>query len=251
MEEKKLIGVFIENNSNFLDKYKCHLNENFTISIFPDTNSALPYIVENNTSIMFCIIRWSLESEELIKYFIEKVNAINPTIKIAIIETADTFASYYGNITKNYNTISFTKNEDPKDICKTVMSSIPNDSKPRRQYSRVNWPLNVAISFSDKTKPKIERNILSISGNGAYVCSDTNMPQKGDTLGLTISFKDFKLFTEARVVWNNEDNKKPEYPNGFAVSFVDIGLASQKIIDSIIRDKLLQDTLIEHKDENL
>ena len=108
----------------------------------------------------------------------------------------------------------------------------------------------VGNEYKDKIKNSIDRNILSISGNGAYISSDTSIPDKGDMLGLTISFKDFKLFTEAKVVWVNDDNKKPEFPKGFAVQFIDIGPASQKIIDQIIRDKLLQEILIEYKDEN-
>ena len=106
------------------------------------------------------------------------------------------------------------------------------------------------IAYKDKIRGTIDRNILSISGNGAYISSDTNIPDKGDMLGLTISFKDFKLFTEAKVVWINNENQKPDLPKGFAVQFIDIGMASQKIIDQIIRDKLLQELLVELKDEN-
>ena len=125
-----------------------------------------------------------------------------------------------------------------------------NDSSQRRQYSRVNWPLNVIVSYKDKMRGTMERNILSISGNGAYIRSDINIPNKGDMLGLTISFKDFKLFTEAKVVFINNGTERPNFPKGFAVQFIDIGVASQKIIDQIIRDKLLQEILIEYEDEN-
>lgn len=249
MNGNKLIGVFIEKDNNLIDKYKNCMNNFFQMSIFTNTSSALPYIVENNINILFCVIRWNTEPEESVKLFMEKIHSINPLIKIIVIETVETFSDYYSEIIKKYNIMYFTKNEEVKLICQKISDSIDQNNIPRRKYSRVNWPLNVIISFFDKSKPKIERNILSISGNGAYICSDTNIPQKGETLGLTISFKDFKLFTEARVVWTNEDNKREEYPNGFGVSFVDIGVASQKIIDSIIRDKLLQEILVEHEDE--
>lgn len=148
----------------------------------------------------------------------------------------------------------FHRNTDVSVIVQSIQNEVSkildDGNKKRRQYSRVNWPLNVIIAYKDKIRGTIDRNILSISGNGAYISSDTNIPDKGDMLGLTISFKDFKLFTEAKVVWINNENQKPDLPKGFAVQFIDIGMASQKIIDQIIRDKLLQELLVELKDEN-
>ena len=240
-------GVFIENEPSILKKYKNPLEDSFDITVFNDTNSSLSYIIENNLNIYFYIVRATKSNEESLKFFADKIKNINPQIKLILIESENSASDE-----KKYdNALIFPKQIDTAHIVSSLKQYIENigDSK-RRQYSRVNWPLLVVISYKDKSRNPIDRNILSISGNGAYISSDTSIPDKGDMLGLTISFKDFKLFTEAKVVWINDDNKKPDLPKGFAVQFIDIGPASQKIIDQIIRDKLLQEILIEYKEEN-
>lgn len=244
---ERIKGVLIENEPSILEKYRSLLREAFDITVFNDTNSSLAYIIENNLNIYFYIIRVKKDGEDSAKFFADKIKEINPQIKLVIIESEDSF-----NDERKYNNaLIFPKQIDVAHIVSGIKKYVESigDSK-RRQYSRVNWPLHVIISYKDKSRNPIDRNILSISGNGAYISSDTSIPDKGDMLGLTISFKDFKLFTEAKVVWINDDNKKPDLPKGFAVQFIDIGPASQKIIDQIIRDKLLQEILIEYKEEN-
>lgn len=246
---KKVKGIFIENDPSILEKYKSSFDESFDMTVFKDANSSLSYIIENNLNIYFYVMRVENNNEDSINFFYHKIKKINPQIKLVIIESEN------GAIideTKYNNALIFPKQIDAAHIVASILKSIENidNNQKRRQYSRVNWPLHVIIGYKDKSRNSIDRNILSISGNGAYISSDTSIPDKGDMLGLTISFKDFKLFTEAKVVWVNDDNKKPEFPKGFAVQFIDIGPASQKIIDQIIRDKLLQEILIEYKDEN-
>lgn len=244
---KKVKGLFIENEPSILEKYKSSLNDSFDITIFKDTNSSLAYIIENNLNIYFYIIRITKNNGDSIKFFADKIKGINPQIKLVIIESENSITDEK----KFDNALIFPKQIDTGHIVSSIMQYIENMSdSQRRQYSRVNWPLHVIIGYKDKSRNPIDRNILSISGNGSYISSDTSIPNKGDMLGLTISFKDFKLFTEAKVVWVNDDNKKPDLPKGFAVQFIDIGPASQKIIDQIIRDKLLQEILIEYKEEN-
>ena len=249
MDKEQAKGVIIENDPSILNKYKSAFNDQFIISSFTDTNSSLPYIIENNLNIYFYIIKYNENEKDSIKFFTDKIRKVNPQIRLVLTDISDDFNA------ENYpNALTFPKNTDIGTIVHTITTEISNNSedssKRRRQYSRVNWPLNVIIAYKDKIRGTIDRNILSISGNGAYISSDTNIPDKGDMLGLTISFKDFKLFTEAKVVWINNDNQKPDLPKGFAVQFIDIGMASQKIIDQIIRDKLLQEILVEFKDEN-
>lgn len=250
MNSKNDIGVFIESDENIIKKYKHILECSFITTIFSDINTALPYIIEHNTEILFCIIRWSSNYENKLTTFIEKIHTINPLLKIFLIETVSSFSSLYSDMIKKYAVIDIPKDKTSEAVLDIITKNIIQANTPRRMYSRVNWPLNVTVAnMIDKTKQKLERHILSISGNGAYVCSDTDIPAKDEMLVLTISFKDFKLFTEAKVVWTNDKNQKPDYPAGFAVVFKDIGVASQRIIDNIIKDKLLKDILVEYKDE--
>ena len=206
----------------------------------------MSYIIKNNIDIYFYMIRYNEKDENSISFFADKIKDINPQIKLVIIEAEDDFDN-----NKYPYAIIFNKKSEMSHVNNVLLQHVNNnDSSQRRQYSRVNWPLNVIVSYKDKMRGTMERNILSISGNGAYIRSDINIPNKGDMLGLTISFKDFKLFTEAKVVFINNGTERPNFPKGFAVQFIDIGVASQKIIDQIIRDKLLQEILIEYEDEN-
>ncbi|WP_295161521.1 PilZ domain-containing protein [uncultured Brachyspira sp.] len=248
MNKEQMKGVIIENNPSVLMKYKNAFNNMYDISTFNDTSSSLPHIIENNLNIYFYIMKYNDHEKDSISLFIEKIKQINPQIKLVLTDVDEDFNSNLYD-----NALIFNKNTDISAIVNAIeieISKISDDGKKRRQYSRVNWPLNVIIAYKDKIRGTIDRNILSISGNGAYISSDTNIPEKGDMLGLTISFKDFKLLTEAKVVWINNENQKADLPKGFAVQFVDIGMASQKIIDQIIKDKLLQEILVELKDEN-
>ncbi|MEI0581321.1 PilZ domain-containing protein [Brachyspira pilosicoli] len=242
----KVKGVLIESDSNIIEKYEKGLSDSFDISTFKDANSSMSYIIKNNIDIYFYMIRYNEKDENSINFFAEKIKDINPQIKLVIIEAEDSF-----NNDKYPYAIIFNKKAEINNISNTLLQYVNNtDTAQRRQYSRVNWPLNVIIAYKDKMRGTMERNILSISGNGAYIRSDINIPNKGDMLGLTISFKDFKLFTEAKVVFINNGSERPNFPKGFAVQFIDIGMASQKIIDQIIRDKLLQEILIEYEDEH-
>lgn len=242
----KAKAVLIENDSNIIEKYENGLSGSFDISVFKDTHSSMSYIIKNNIDIYFYMIRYNEKDENSIGFFADKIKDINPQIKLVIIEAEDDF-----NNDKYPYAIIFNKKYEMSHVNNVLLQYVNNnDNAQRRQYSRVNWPLNVIVSYKDKMRGTMERNILSISGNGAYIRSDINIPNKGDMLGLTISFKDFKLFTEAKVVFINNGSERPNFPKGFAVQFIDIGVASQKIIDQIIRDKLLQEILIEYEDEN-
>ncbi|WP_295296150.1 PilZ domain-containing protein [uncultured Brachyspira sp.] len=242
----KVKAVLIESDSNIIEKYKNGLSASFDISTFKDTHSSMSYIIKNNVDIYFYMIRYNEKDENSISFFADKIKDINPQIKLVIIETEDNF-----NKDKYPYAIVFNNKSEMAHINDILLQYVNNnDSSQRRQYSRVNWPLNVIIAYKDKMRGTMERNILSISGNGAYIRSDINIPSKGEMLGLTISFRDFKLFTEAKVVFINNGTERPNFPKGFAVQFIDIGMASQKIIDQIIRDKLLQEILIEYEDEH-
>lgn len=239
----KFKGILVSDNSNILEKYCEALQDTFDISVFSDNTLALSYFIENNLNLDFYIISYSDSSKDSIDFFMNKIREINPAIKEILIELDDNY-----NMDEFRHSLNFIKGQDVSEISNSILEYLENTNKDsiKRQYSRVNWPLNVIVAFADKHT--IERNILSISGNGAYISSDTNIPKKDEEVSLTISFKDFKLFTKANVVFININNERPNFPKGFAVQFIDIGAASQKIIDQIIKDKLLENILIEYED---
>ena len=242
---QKNIGIFIEKDNHIKSKYQDQLQRKFTIEYFDSIPASLTYLVDNNINISFAVIKLSSDISKVILSFLENINSINPFIKIVAIETNDAIQSQFSDIIKKYNIITVSDTEDSDTLISRIQSNLLPEDAPKRKYSRVNWPLNVKVSFlDDKEKQSFDSNVLSISANGAYISHEDEIPAKATRLGLTISFKNFKLFTESYVVWTNDANQKPSFSRGFAVDFRDMSLISQKIIDEIIKDKILQDILV-------
>jgi len=242
MENKRYSGILIENDTRLKSKYKKHLANDFDLTIFEDTKSSLPFVLSNNGNISFCLLRLLLDDIRVIITFIEKLHSINPFVKIIFIESSELIESRYVKIIDKYKAMSITNVDNPSEIIKSINLSISDSNLPQRKYSRVDWPLQAKVAFKNANRTNtFETNILSISGNGAYIEDSDNVPEKDESIDLTILFKDFKLFTQATVVWTNDGTQKKDYPKGYAVTFVDITQISQRVIDDIIQDKILED----------
>lgn len=242
MENERYSGILIENDTRLKSKYKKHVEKHFNITVFEDTKSSLPYVLTNSSNVSFCLLRLLFDDIRIIIAFLEKLLSLNPFIKIIFIESNNLIESRYIGFIEKYKAVSITSVAEPNEIIKTINLSIHDANLPKRKYSRVDWPLNAKVTFkNDDGEKTFETNVLSISGNGAYIEDSDNVLQKDNIIDITISFKDFKLFTQARVVWTNDGTQKRDYPEGYAVTFIDITQISQKVIDDIIKDKILED----------
>ncbi|WP_258222226.1 hypothetical protein [Brachyspira hampsonii] len=76
MDKEQVKGVIIENNPSILTKYKNAFNNIFDISTFNDINSSLGYIIENNLSIYFYIVRYNENEKDAISLFVDKVKKL-------------------------------------------------------------------------------------------------------------------------------------------------------------------------------
>ena len=244
MENKRYSGILIEDDTRLKSKYKKHVEAHFDLIMFEDTKSSLHFVLANSSSVSFCLVRLLLDDIRVMITFLEKIRSINPFIKIIFIESSDLIESRYGAIINKYEGVSITSIAGPSEIIKCISSLIVDSDSPKRKYSRVDWPLHARVTFNTDSGINIfETNVLSISGNGAYIEDSDNVPQKDESVDLTISFKNFKLFTKAKVVWTNDGLQRKDYPKGYAVTFLDITQISQKVIDDIIQDKILQDIM--------
>ena len=107
MDKEQIKGVIIENDVGILTKYKNALGDEFDISVFNDANSSLAYIIENNLDIYFYIMRYKDEDKDSIKFFSDKINKINPQIKLVLTDTLDEF-----NAEEYPNSLVFVINTD-------------------------------------------------------------------------------------------------------------------------------------------
>ena len=241
-------GIVIENDSTVIEGLISKLSDLYPIKVIDNFVDGLTCIAENNIKILFCLTRYSMSFEERLVSFIDKTNEINPFIIKIVLDCPLDWIEERAELIEKYSLITLPVDTNVDKISKLIKDNVYNDEKTiRRRFSRVDWPLNVKISLDGNSKEPMIRNVLSISGNGAYISSENFMPRQNDKMTLTISFKDFKLFTDAEVVWLNNDKQKPDLPEGFAVTFIDIGLASQKVIDDIIKDKIIKRVLFDFK----
>lgn len=244
------MGLLVEDNPILVKSFVSELEKICEMKSTKDLTEALAFIANNNTELAFFVVHYNMVFEERLISFVDKVDEINPFILKIIIDCKEDWIKNRTELIKKYNIIAIKQNEKIENIISNIKNLLSIGAKTtRRHFSRIDWPLSVKISFEDKAMEPVKKNILSISGNGAFIHSENYMPLVGQSLTLTISFKDFKLFTKADVVWLNDKNQKQDLPIGFAVIFTDIGPASQKVIDNIIKDKLVKRTLFEFKSE--
>lgn len=245
MNRQRYSGVLIENDTRLKNKYKKHISPHFDIKVFDFFELALPYILASVNTTSFCMFRILLSDIRDVINFLEKLHSINPFIKVIFIESTTLIDTRYAGFIEKYNAISITNIDDGSNIVNTIESAVMNTEDYKRKYTRTNWPLSARIYFhKNKDKKLIEKNILSISANGAFIEDNDNIPLKDDMIDITILFKDFKLFTKATVVWINDGIIKKEYSKGYAITFIDITTVSQRVLDSMIQDEILKNILL-------
>ncbi len=241
-------SVVVGGDSKLTDKLSSSFHTSCSIVEYSDVVEALSYVVSNNTEILFCLIKFDAMEEEKLISLINKVNEVNPFIAKIIYDVPADFIEIQSGFIKTNNVITIAQGYSSDQVVKELEKHSEIDgSNLKRRFSRVAWPLKVKVEFVDSSsskEPFIE-NILSVSCSGAYINSPNFTPKEKEKLDLTVSFKLFKLFTNAEVVWVNDGLKKPDLPRGFAVEFVNIGVASQKVMDDIIKDEIVKKVLVD------
>ncbi len=213
---------------------------------YRDVVEALSYVATHNTEILFCLIKYGFVEEQKLLSLLNKINEINPFIAKIIYDVPEDFSMIQDGFIKRNNIIVIEHGKSDRDVVTEIEHHTEFDpNNARRRFSRVSWPLKVKIEFAGSSRESLTENVLSVSCSGAYVSSATYIPKEKDQLDLTISFKLFKLFTNAEVVWVNDGVQKPDLPKGFAVEFVNIGAASQKVMDDIIKDEIVKKVLVD------
>ncbi len=240
-------SVVIGSDVGLVSKLTSNFSDSCSIVEYSDVVEALSYIATHNTEILFCLVKYDFIDEPKFRSLISKMNEINPFIVKVVYNTPKDFIEFQTSFIKTNNLIVVEQGRSYEDVVIELghHSDIDDSNGYRRRFSRVAWPLKVKIEFANSSKDALLENVLSVSCSGAYISSDTLIPKEKDKLDLTISFKLFKLFTNAEVVWINDGEKKPDLPKGFAVEFVNIGVASQKVMDDIIKDEIIKKVLVD------
>lgn len=200
----------------------------------------------SDSSFHYFICRAQSVSEENLLFLIKKIHTVNPQISKIITEVSERWENENNDLCEKYSLTLVSDEAGEESLLFAINHVGLRDSKQRRQFNRIEWPLTVQIKPASGKGEPILKNILSVSGNGVFVKSEDYAPIKEQTLILQIYFKDFKLLTEAKVVWVNDGKTRSDLPLGFAASFKNVTPSSQKVIDAIIKDKMLKNLLFEY-----
>lgn len=239
-------SVVIGGDSKLIDKLSASFHASCSIAEYSDVVEALSYVVSNNTEVLFCLIKFDAVEEPKLISLINKVNEVNPFIAKILYDVPQDFVEIQSGLIKTNNVITIGQGHSSDQVVKELEKHSEIDGNNlKRRFSRVAWPLKVKVEFVDSSREPFIENILSVSCSGAYINSPSYTPKEKEKFDLTVSFKLFKLFTNAEVVWVNDGIKKPELPKGFAVEFVNIGVASQKVMDDIIKDEIVKKVLVD------
>ena len=169
-------------------------------------------------------------SLSFIKSLVEHVHYLNSIITIIIIHDGNVQRSDF----ENKERLVFTK--DAEDVY-SMLATLPTN---QRNSNRIEWPVKVKFWPENDDKNKTIGNVLSISSGGCFIRTNKQFDQSSHLIML-IRFKEFDFFTEGKVVRiARGDDYKPE---GLAVQFLSTSPQTQKCIQSIINERLLNELM--------
>ncbi len=193
---------------------------------FADSESdAFIYHIEHPAADSYMVYSQGLSPSE-IRLIIQHIHYLDPMIPVLIVGAAAFDSSEFRN---NKNIYLVEKNQE----ISAVLKDLPEN---HRSGNRAEWPVNVDYSIQKEPGIKHGGIILSISSTGCFARTK-NVPENGETLELTIRFRDFNFFTEGVVVRINMG--KNLQPDGFAAEFHNTSLQTKKCIQDIINEKIL------------
>jgi hypothetical protein len=108
--------------------------------------------------------------------------------------------------------------------------------RDRRQKDRFDWPLQGFLTLEGESRQK--HALWALSSGGAFLESTSFPPSAGARGRLRVIFQNSSLTTDCEVLDMRQASSS--LPSGFAVRFPSLNEASQRLIDRIVRDALLQ-----------
>lgn len=245
MEGSDLISnhylLYIEAFDNAADKNLLFLRRKINVLRVTTLEEATEKIV-GSTDIGIVLMRYNVFPSEDFVFFVKKVKKVNPMIKIAVYEATEKWIETHNETLETNNVIVMESGISEENLMMAVDDFLNMPVSERRRFNRVDWPLKMLVR---EKYPDELLNVMSVSGGGALVKKEDRLPKQGERFHINLFFKDFKLLTEAEVVRVNEERSE-HVPVGFAVKFLNVSKGSQKVIDEIVRDKLIKSILFEY-----
>jgi hypothetical protein len=187
--------------------------------------SILFFLNNHDTSGFVFDLKTDIEDNKKILLLINKFNPLLPVIILSENDIPDLLKKWNSNIigAKNFDEVIANRN---------IYIN-------KRKFYRINWPLNIAYSYSYDMPNSSTGKILTLSLGGAYIITDDiHNLETNQKLICRVEFSIFFLLVESSII-RIIDNHTSEIPMGFAVQFENITDATKKCINRIINDEVI------------
>ncbi|MCK4907477.1 MAG: PilZ domain-containing protein [Spirochaetes bacterium] len=199
-----------------------------------------------NADIDAFIVFTDVELMDMVRTTIKSLFTMNPTLYCYVIGNRAALIQD-GEWIKGNSIKFFDTDESPEDIA-MLLISVHGESRPKRAAHRIDKRLNASlyeIGRQDEKEIGTMRRaeVLSLSSNGAFVSARNFDPDVGSEYLFEIDFSDFFFAVKVRIVWSNMDALIGYRPRGFALQFLEMTKAPQKVIQNMIEEDLIESIL--------
>ena len=172
---------------------------------------------------------------------------INPMIEIMIVCRNDSDFELLREDAVARGAFLIPFSSGAEDVADAVLGR-RRESGGGRQAHRISCNLQAVIYNHDDMDQKIVEGshvveVVSLSSNGAYVAVGRCEVEEGQTYLFEITLPDLIYLVKGEVVWLNLERDVGGRPRGFALRFLDMSTAPQELLESRIREDMIDSIL--------
>ena len=172
---------------------------------------------------------------------------INPMIEVMIVCRNDADFSQLTDDAAARGAFLVPFSSGAEDVAAAVADR-GNISGGGRQAHRINCNLQAVLYKHDEMDQKIVEGshvveVVSLSSNGAYAAVGRCEVEEGQTYLFEITLSDLIYLVKGEVVWLNMEQDVGGRPRGFALRFLDMTTAPQELLESRIREDMIDSIL--------
>ncbi len=124
---------------------------------------------------------------------------------------------------------------------------IPRVHPNRRKFNRFDWPLQAVLGPDPLGDPR--HRIRALSAGGAFLEHSGANPTPGSHETITIRFGNFALTVQCEIL--DARQASSVLPQGFGIRFLDLSAATERIIERIVNDALVEVLLGEEEEPEI
>lgn len=206
-------------------------NKNIEYNLCEQPKDAFLFQLENSEVDSY-IINLPNKTENDIESIIEKINYLNPLIKIYLYSKKP---EKYESIMNNNNISIISERIDFENLREDAQIN-------SRHFNRVPWPLTATFSLRKDPQILHHGRIISLSAGGCGIKLDKPILLEIDVyINITLFFKGCKFYSDTQVkrISNNDEG----FIDHISVQFIKVSTQTEKILKDIINEKILSELI--------